>query len=282
MADHLRLYYGLSVDSSYKTFPVTEETTAAELLSRANRNLEDSDLRLFLVTLEDNHDRMLQDFERPLLILQRTSRAPFRILLKKPVRKQTHVDENLAVKSVLQGARVLREGPMKKLGKGTFADRYFLLDEKHFYYARTAKLVHQEFTLIRLDTAVTRPSEEFGKYSFELQTPHRTYVLKCNNSEDRQKWFTAVQRQCFIVKENQLFDNLAKKIIQEERRRSEVELAQLISCLEFKGLVNFRLGRELIYKFLPASPKIDILFDIENFKGQKNEEIANEQARSEV
>jgi hypothetical protein len=281
MADHLRLYYGTSVDSPYKTFPVTEETTAAELLSRASRNLEDSDHRLFLVTGEDNQDRMLQDFERPLLLL-RASRVPIRILLKKPVRQQTHVDENLAVKSVLQGARVLREGPVKKLGKGAFADRYFLLDEKHLYYARTAKLIQQEFTLIRLDTAATRPSEEFGKYSFELQTPHRTYVLKCNNSEDKQKWLTAVQRQCFIVRENQLFDSLAKKIIQEERRRSEVELAQLISCLEFKGLVNFRLGRELIYKFLPASPKIDILFDIENFKGQKNEEIANEQARSEV
>lgn len=280
MAEHLRVYLRADDDSAYKTFQVTEETTAADLLGKALRYFDSGeDLRLFMLTV-DRTERLLQDFERPLAI-SRSSNVAFRLIIERPMKKAVHVDENLAVRSVLQGARVLREGPMKKLGKGVFSDRYFLLDEKHLYFAKTAKLVHQEFTLIRLDTASTRPSEEYGKYSFELQTPHRTYVLKCNNSEDKQKWLTAVQRQCFIVRENQVFEALAKKIVQEERRRGEVELAQLISCLDFKGIVNFRLGRELIYGFLPQSPKIRLLYDIEAFKGEKNEELANEQARSD-
>jgi len=63
-------------------------------------------------------------------------------------------------------------------------------------------------------------NKQYGKNSFELVTPHKTYILRGNNQEDKRKWMQIISKQCSIVAENKIFEELNERIRKYETNKS--------------------------------------------------------------
>jgi len=132
------------------------------------------------------------------------------------------MDENLPALDAIRKQDIIREGGLKIKGSDEFKDRYFVLDRNCIYFGHR-KTVNKLFTRINLESISVRESDERlnGKYCFDLVTPHKVYILKANNTEDKKKWMQVISRQSNIVAENKIFEDLNERIRKHELTKSK-------------------------------------------------------------
>jgi hypothetical protein len=162
----------------------------------------------------------------------------------------------------------IREGILKKKCKSKFKDRYFKLNSNYIYYGHNQKSINREFARIRLDTARVQPANEkqHGKYSFELVTPHKVYILKGNNNEDRQKWMYSMSTQIQILSENRILENLNEKIRYLENRKADADDDLIADCFTFDGCMRVPEARQIFYNFIPETTHVFFLTKIEEYR----------------
>lgn len=270
MEAYIRIYAGKLPGDPYKTIKVDEGFCTSLVLERAvNWYIEttsDTAAGSFGIILinSEQQERLLEDFERPLSILQRASGIA-RLAITRMNRNRSIASERWAVQATLKDSSVVREGYLKKLSKGAYVDRYFKLDTKRLYYSHSSKSITQEFTIIRLETASTAVLDS-SRLAFKIETPLKSITLKCNNTEDRLKWVQCILRQCSILKENRVVSELDRKIAQEETNQTRSDTVKCLSCLDFQGIANSSEGRELLYSCLDRTPELEVLRDIEAYR----------------
>jgi hypothetical protein len=277
----LRVYAGRSLDAEYKTLLVSELTDVRQVLEKVAPWYLDADLAtehiaLILVNSEQQ-ERLLQDFENPLQLMNRAQRS-VRFIVTRIDRHKSVVTERWAVQASLKDALVVREGYLMKLCKGRLVQRYFKLDTLRLYYSHSSRTISQAFTIIRLETA-SAVLVLSNKQTFKIETPLKSYTLKCNSSEDRLKWMQCITKQSSIIKENRLFSELDRKIVAEEHKKAQSDNFRCISFLEFQGIVNSSEGRDLLYSCLERTPELEVLRDIESFKRATHRPQAEETGR---
>lgn len=218
-------------EDSYVTVPVRSSSTAEEVLKQAAAKLQlQGDCTLFLRVKACEgplKERRLAGFEVILSVLGPDPEA-VEVLLRPQVPAVPFEDPSLV--EVAHIGNAIREGTLKVHGKAAWKDKYCLLDAQCIYFAKSQKALVREFTRIKLDSSKVRAGDELrnGKNSFELVTPHKTYVLRGNNTEDRAKWMQSISKQASVYLEKKAFSSLNDDVREAEVRRADTE-ARILS-----------------------------------------------------
>ena len=220
-------------EENYVTVPVKESSTAEEVLGLAAGKFHfQGESTLFLrIKNTDSllRERRLQGFETILSVLG-PDPEQVELVLRSQSPTANFGDDSSLVEVAHIGSAI-REGVLKVRSKAAWKDRYCLLDSQCIYFAKSQKALHKEFTRIKLDTSKVRSGDEAknGKNSFELVTPHKVYVLRANNTEDRTKWLQSISKQSSAYMEKKAFSMLNDEIRNFERRNAEAD-CRLVTC----------------------------------------------------
>lgn len=161
-----------------------------------------------------------------------------------------------------------------------------MLDRKCIYYGNNKKTIYQAFTRINLESVYIKEAREreHGKNCFELVTPHKTYILRGNNSEDKRKWMQVISKQCSIVAENKIFEDLNERIRKYERIRASEDEQLVMACNSFDGLVSIQEGKNLLTQYyrswFQGRSEEELLAETEDMDALREfwSKIANEEA----
>lgn len=162
---------------------------------------------------------------------------------------------------------MIREGSLKKFSKGNWVDRYFILDAKCIYYGKDKKTIAKAFTRIDLETVSVQDGSDKGKYCFQLIiAQHNKYILKGNNTQNKEKWMQSISNQCSIVRENREFENINRKIRNEENKRAASDEKLVLECHNFDKLAQINEGLKLLIELEPEEMTRNCLFSILEYK----------------
>lgn len=230
-------------EDNYVTVPVRVTTTAEEVLKQAATKLQlHGDYALFLRAKNCEapfRERKLAGFE-PVIGLLGADSETVEVILQEQTPLLPFEDPSLV--EVAHIGNAIREGTLKVRGKAAWKDKYCLLDSQCIYFAKSQKALLREFTRIKLDSSKVRAGDEVknGKNSFELATPHKTYVLRGNNAEDRAKWMQSISKQTSAYLEKKAFSSLNDEVRQAELSHAESDARILdlqTECLRFPECV---------------------------------------------
>ena len=185
-------------------------------------------------------------------------------MIKKIQDLENQDEENFGMMEEIKPEFIIREGGLKKKSSKKWQERYFVLDSRCIYYGKNKKSLTRAFSRIDLESVSVRSCEDslYGKYCFELVTPHKVYVLKGNNSENKQKWMQSISKQCAIIAENKAFENLNEKIRRAELQRANRDEKVLISMKKFENLIEVREGVKLLVNYVKDNKVKDLVFSI--------------------
>lgn len=213
-------------EDSYVTISVRSSSTVDEVLKQAATKLQlQGDCTLFLRVKACEgplRERRLAGFEPILSVLGPDSEA-VEVVIRPQAPVMSFEDPSLV--EVAHIGNAIREGTLKVRGKAAWKDKYCLLDAQCIYFAKSQKALLREFTRIKLDSSKVRGGDEVrnGKNSFELVTPHKIYLLRGNNAEDRAKWMQSISKQTSAYLEKKAFSSLNDDVREAEMRRAESE-----------------------------------------------------------
>lgn len=192
-------------------------------------------------------ERMLSSHECPLKIKKKVlTDTKFRFVAKKCFVTIAPIEDNVLGEKNLADD-MIREGTLKKLSKSGWVDRYFILDSKCIYYGKDKKQIAKAFTRIDLETVSIQEASDKGKYCFQLIiAQHNKYVLKGNNTQNKEKWMQSISNQCSIVRENREFENINRKIRNEENKRAQSDERLVIDCQNLEKLSKYDEGVKLL------------------------------------
>lgn len=166
---------------------------------------------------------------------------------------------------------MIREGSLKKSSKNNWVDRYFILDAKCIYYGKDKKTIAKAFTRIDLETVSVQDASDKGKYCFQLiVAQHNKYILKGNNTQNKEKWMQSISNQCSIVRENREFENINRKIRNEENKRAASDEKLVLECHNFDKLIQINEGLKLLIELEPEDMVRTCLFNILDYKNFRN------------
>jgi hypothetical protein len=233
----LKVFSELEREENYVTVAVHKTSTAEEVVHFAAAKLAphqhgDPNYALFLKVKNTEsllRERKLAGFECILDILGPDPDA-VELVLREQSQGTLGFEDDSSLVEVAHIGAAIREGVLKVRGKVAWKDRYCLLDNQCIYFSKSQKALQNEFTRIKLDTSKVRLGDEMknGKYSFELVTPHKTYVLKGNNSEDRAKWVQSISKQSTAFLEKKAFTSLNEEIRSAERKLADADCRMVI------------------------------------------------------
>ena len=168
-------------------------------------------------------------------------------------------EEDMLMEAVIGGSSI-REGGLKKKSTDSWVDRYFVLDSKCMFYGKDRRSLSLAFSRIDLALVNVQDADEsvFGRHAFQLITPHKVYVLKGNNQQNKQKWMQAIKKQCLISNENRRFDQYDDEIKKREMVRTMHDSELILSSFQFTHLTSFAEGAQVLAEFVPE-PGVRIL-----------------------
>lgn len=162
---------------------------------------------------------------------------------------------------------MIREGVLKKFSNNKWSDRYFILDAKCIFYGKDKKNIAKAFTRIDLETVSIQDAPENGKYCFQLTiAQHNKYILKGNNTQNKEKWMQSISNQCSIVRENREFETINQNIRKEEKKRSNNDEKLVTDCHEFEKLIQLDEGIKLLINLEPREDVQKCLLNIVDYK----------------
>lgn len=139
----------------------------------------------------------------------------------------------------------VKEGPLKLRGKRRFKERYFVLAQTHVLYAHSQKSLSQLSAVISLeDLSVSvfppQPVNEatFGKFTFELITPVRIFILKSESTEEKNKWMRAINSQITALTDSKAFKRLNEAVRTAEEQRAQRDVRLIEMCSDFGDLMS--------------------------------------------
>lgn len=97
-------------------------------------------------------------------------------------------------------------------------------------------------------------------------TPHKVYVLKGNNTENKQKWMQSISKQCGITSENKAFEELNDKIRKAEQQRAIRDEKLVLDCQNLESLVTYPEGVKLLSHLIPDDILKSYLSHISDYK----------------
>ena len=274
--------YLQDIDSQSIAVQVDENTTAQEVLrgiTSKNQIIKDTELHEYalFIKLENAEnsplkERMLSSHECPLKIKVSCNQkralldTRFKFVAKKCSSSPVPMEDNvLADKNPSE--EMIREGVLKKYSNNKWSDRYFILDAKCIFYGKDKKNISKAFTRIDLETVSIQDAPENGKYCFQLTiAQHNKYILKGNNTQNKEKWMQSISNQCSIVRENREFDTINQNIRKEEKKRSSNDEKLVTDCHDFEKLIQIEEGIKLLINLEPREDVHNCLLSIIDYR----------------
>lgn len=132
-------------------------------------------------------------------------------------------------------------------------DRYFVLDSKCIFYGKNKRTLSVAFSRIDLTSVSVIDADEsvYGSSCFQLITPHKVYILKGNNRQNKTKWMQAIKKQSLISNENRRFDQFDEEIKKNEISRAMRDKDTILLSFSYDSLVQIAEGASIISEFLP-------------------------------
>mmetsp|Transcript_13560 Transcript_13560/g.25577 ORF Transcript_13560/g.25577 Transcript_13560/m.25577 type:complete len:374 (-) Transcript_13560:71-1192(-) len=260
---------------------IEEDTTAAEVLAEVlpqiPESLHSSNYAVFLRLSRSTEylcERMLSAFECPLkIVTAHPSEIQFIHIVEK--QEQGFKRKLSAVERAFESplGLIVHQGNLKKRYKDSFQPRYALLDRNHFHYALDKEDLKVFCKSFALETITARETDTYGKYCFEIHTPHKTFVFKATNKSELTTWLSSINRQSRIVVENIVFETLNERIQLAEKSNSESDEALVRSCFDFTELMQNSICRENFYATVPDKKLVKLLKLIEKYAETKPSNI---------
>jgi PH domain/Ras association (RalGDS/AF-6) domain len=268
-----------------------DNTTAQEVLrtiTSKNQLIRETELHEYalfvkveIVDATPLRERMLSSNECPLKIKKRVILdTRFKFVAKKCLSVPAPMEDNV-LSDKNPSEEMIREGVLKKYSKGKWSDRYFILDAKCIFYGKDKKSIGKTFARIDLETVSIQDAPENGKYCFQLTiAQHNKYILKGNNTQNKEKWMQSISNQCSIVRENREFETINQNIRKEEKKRSTNDEKLISDCHNFEKLVQVEEGIKILIQFENQEEVKKCLFAILDYKNNKKPSLALTRAES--
>lgn len=83
----------------------------------------------------------------------------------------------------------------------------------------------------------------FGKFTFELITPLKIFILKAESSEEKGKWMKAIGDQVTAIVDKKAFRRVNEEIRSAEEERAEKDTEMIEKCADFENLMSLKESR---------------------------------------
>jgi len=271
--------------NNYKTIPVSENTTAEEVCNimqakihsrkmdgRGNPKRCNYFICLAIKGTTGQVYRRLGKHERPSKIM---NDSPNKAMLAFILSSEDQDDSDSDSDSENQAGDFAKDGSIRNLmgtdfdssdceRKGVllkrgainkaFKERQFILQKGHLVYYREDKSSKSKnLNYIFLAHASVRRADEsrHGRFSFEIQTPARIYILQAKSEFDMGGWMQAISNQSSLSTENKMITDYNHKIITFERKISQYDEEIVSDCLRCDTLLDIPEARDILLYEVP-------------------------------
>lgn len=83
----------------------------------------------------------------------------------------------------------------------------------------------------------------FGKFTFELITPVRIFILKADSNEEKGKWMRAINDQIALLADAKALKLLNEAIRTAEEGRADRDIRLIEKCSSFNDLMSIKESR---------------------------------------